>query len=240
MGRLGPLEWVLNTPSHHRVHHGRNPKYIDRNHAGSLIVWDRMFGTFKEEEEEPVYGITTPLANWNPVWANLHYWAELLHMARRAARPARPLADLLEAAGLAAFRPRRLRARSRGGRGPLPQVRPRGETTHASLRPHPVRGRQPGDIACSCKHEATLPAATRIAAAAFIFASAAALGGLLDHRGWARGLELLRLLCLAASGFWLLPFVLAGALAVLAILSMAWLAWLRESADPSTPSPSAA
>ncbi|HKC12517.1 MAG TPA: sterol desaturase family protein, partial [Vicinamibacteria bacterium] len=61
IGRLGPLEWVLNTPSHHRVHHGRNPKYIDRNHGGTLIVWDRLFGTFQGEEEEPVYGITTPL-----------------------------------------------------------------------------------------------------------------------------------------------------------------------------------
>ena len=46
VGRLGPLEWVLNTPSHHRVHHGRNPRYIDRNHGGTLIVWDRLFGTF--------------------------------------------------------------------------------------------------------------------------------------------------------------------------------------------------
>ncbi|MFT4595538.1 MAG: alkylglycerol monooxygenase, partial [Psychroserpens sp.] len=53
---LGPLEWIFNTPSHHRVHHGSNPKYIDKNHAGSLIIWDRMFGTFKQEEDEPVYG----------------------------------------------------------------------------------------------------------------------------------------------------------------------------------------
>jgi sterol desaturase/sphingolipid hydroxylase (fatty acid hydroxylase superfamily) len=86
IGKLGPLEWVLNTPSHHRVHHGRNPKYIDRNHAGSLIIWDRMFGTFQEEEEEPVYGITSPLKSWNPVWANLHYWVELVAKARRAHR----------------------------------------------------------------------------------------------------------------------------------------------------------
>ena len=56
---LGPLEWVLNTPSHHRVHHARNPKYLDRNYAGTLIIWDRMFGTFQAEEEEPVYGLTS-------------------------------------------------------------------------------------------------------------------------------------------------------------------------------------
>ena len=74
---------MLNTPSNHRVHHGRNPKYIDRNHGGILIVWDRLFGTYQEEEEEPAYGITTPLASWNPVWANLHYWVELAEKARR-------------------------------------------------------------------------------------------------------------------------------------------------------------
>ena len=65
IGRLGPLEWVLCTPSHHRVHHARNPKYIDRNYGGTLIVWDRLFGTFRQEDEEPVYGITTPLRSWN-------------------------------------------------------------------------------------------------------------------------------------------------------------------------------
>ena len=83
---LGPLEWILNTPSHHRVHHGSNPKYIDKNHAGTLIIWDRMFGTFQKEEEEVYYGITTPLASWNPVWANVHYWDELLRTARKSPR----------------------------------------------------------------------------------------------------------------------------------------------------------
>jgi alkylglycerol monooxygenase len=81
IGTMGPLEWVLNTPSHHRVHHGSNPKYIDRNHAGSLIIWDRMFGTFQKEEDKVVYGITTPLNSWNPVWANLHYWKDLWELA---------------------------------------------------------------------------------------------------------------------------------------------------------------
>ena len=89
IGRLGPLEWVMNTPSHHRVHHACNPKYIDRNYAGTLIVWDRLFGTFKQEEDEPVYGITKPLKSWNPVWANLQVWVDLAGKARRT----RSLAD---------------------------------------------------------------------------------------------------------------------------------------------------
>lgn len=65
------FEWAFNTPSHHRVHHGRNPKYIDKNHAGTFMIWDRMFGSFQAEEEKPTYGVTKPTNTWNPVWANL-------------------------------------------------------------------------------------------------------------------------------------------------------------------------
>ena len=69
------------------MHHGRNPEYIDRNHAGMFIVWDRMFGTFEPERAPVVYGITTPLRSWNPLWANAHYWVELGSLARRATTP---------------------------------------------------------------------------------------------------------------------------------------------------------
>lgn len=77
IGKLGPLEWVLNTPSHHRVHHGREPKYIDKNHAGVLIIWDRLFGTFQAEEERPVYGITTPANTWNPLYAQVQHFSNI-------------------------------------------------------------------------------------------------------------------------------------------------------------------
>lgn len=77
IGKLGPFEWLFNTPSHHRVHHGRNLKYIDRNHGGTLIVWDKLFGTFQVEEEEPLYGTVKPYESWNPVWANFSYWVDL-------------------------------------------------------------------------------------------------------------------------------------------------------------------
>ena len=83
VGKLGPLEWVLNTPSHHRVHHGRDPKYIDKNHAGVFIIWDRLFGTFQEEEEKPTYGITTPINSWNPVWANLQHYQWMLKQLKQ-------------------------------------------------------------------------------------------------------------------------------------------------------------
>jgi sterol desaturase/sphingolipid hydroxylase (fatty acid hydroxylase superfamily) len=71
------FEFIFNTPAHHRVHHGVNKKYIDKNHGGTLIIFDRLFGTFQEEEEEPTYGVTVPLGTWNPVWANIDYYAWL-------------------------------------------------------------------------------------------------------------------------------------------------------------------
>lgn len=77
INKMGWFEYIFNTPSHHRVHHGRNPKYIDKNHAGTLIIWDKMFGTFKEEEERPTYGITKPVNSWNAVWANFSHYADM-------------------------------------------------------------------------------------------------------------------------------------------------------------------
>ncbi|OEK04458.1 sterol desaturase family protein [Roseivirga misakiensis] len=77
------FEAVFNTPSHHRVHHARNPKYIDKNHAGTFIIWDRMFGTFREEEERPTYGITKNLDSWNPVWANFAHYADMVKDIRQ-------------------------------------------------------------------------------------------------------------------------------------------------------------
>lgn len=71
-----PLEYVLNTPSHHRVHHARNPRYLDSNYAGILIIWDRLFGTFvaEEEAEPPRYGIVKNLGDFNIIRAAFHEW----------------------------------------------------------------------------------------------------------------------------------------------------------------------
>jgi alkylglycerol monooxygenase len=80
---LGPLEYVLNTPSHHRVHHGVNHSYLDRNYAGVLIIWDRLFGTFTGETEAPRYGITKQIETFNPLWINLHAWFEMWDEMRR-------------------------------------------------------------------------------------------------------------------------------------------------------------
>jgi alkylglycerol monooxygenase len=82
IGKVG--EFLLSTPAHHRVHHAINPKYIDRNHGGILIIWDRLFGTFQKEEEECVYGTVKPLASFNPIWANFQYLVQMAQMSWNA------------------------------------------------------------------------------------------------------------------------------------------------------------
>ncbi len=77
---LGLLEKVLVTPSHHRVHHGQNSLYIDKNHGGVFIIWDKLFGTFQQEDKNVpvIYGVRKALNSLNPIWANLHTWSQLL------------------------------------------------------------------------------------------------------------------------------------------------------------------
>jgi sterol desaturase/sphingolipid hydroxylase (fatty acid hydroxylase superfamily) len=67
VGRLKGLDWLLATPSNHRVHHGREPKYIDRNYGEVFMIWDHLFGTYQREEEEPSYGVTVPIETYNVV-----------------------------------------------------------------------------------------------------------------------------------------------------------------------------
>ena len=76
----------MNTPSHHRVHHGSNWQYIDRNHAGTLILWDRLFGTFQLEDPEdlPRYGLTKNIHTYNPVRIAFHEWAEMWRDVRQS------------------------------------------------------------------------------------------------------------------------------------------------------------
>ncbi|AVP96630.1 hypothetical protein C7S18_05175 [Ahniella affigens] len=87
VGKLGWLESVFNTPSHHRVHHARNARYIDKNYAGVLIIWDKLFGTYVEEDDaDPCeYGIVGQIHSHNPITLTFHEWRELLRDAGRAA-----------------------------------------------------------------------------------------------------------------------------------------------------------
>ncbi|TLY50057.1 MAG: sterol desaturase family protein [Gammaproteobacteria bacterium] len=86
IGKLGWVERIFNTPSHHRVHHARNAKYIDRNYAGVLIVWDKLFGSFVEEDAAVPceYGIVGQIHSHNPVRLTFHEWFDMLRDASRA------------------------------------------------------------------------------------------------------------------------------------------------------------
>ncbi|MCV9385777.1 sterol desaturase family protein [Reichenbachiella ulvae] len=75
--KLGWFEKFFVTPSHHRVHHGVNPQYIDKNFSEFLIIWDKLFGTFEEEKEEVCYGVTHPPRTWDPIYINFQYWKQL-------------------------------------------------------------------------------------------------------------------------------------------------------------------
>lgn len=79
-----PIEFIFNTPSHHRVHHGSDLDYLDKNHAGVLIVWDRLFGTFALENDRPTYGLTTNLNSHNPVRIAFHEWISMGKDVRKA------------------------------------------------------------------------------------------------------------------------------------------------------------
>jgi alkylglycerol monooxygenase len=234
IGRLGPLEWVLNTPSHHRVHHGRNPLYIDRNHAGTLIVWDRMFGTFQEEREEAVFGITTPLRSWNPVWANLHYWVELFGKAKRTARWSDKVRMFLKPPG---WNPEDL-----GGFQPAPPVDPATYAKWDSARPL-AAGLYAlaqfvvllGATAVLLNVEPRLPRLVAVTAAVAVVASLVALGALLDGKAWAGRLEAGRLLLFAAAALGSgaagsLPWPVAGGVLSLVTLSLGGLALVVRAA----------
>ena len=232
IGKLGPLEWVLNTPSHHRVHHGRNPKYLDKNHAGTLIIWDRMFGTFQEEEEEPVYGIVRPLASWNPLWANVHEYVELWQTARQAPY----WTDKLKIW----FMPPGWQPRGLPEHPPTPEVRAEGVVKYDTRLPRGLA------VYVSVHFALALVLAVGVMVdeqssrlwllgpATLSIWALANFGGIFEHRRWALGSETARLVVTAAAiAPWSILVAeqpsLAAVSGLLAAGSLAWLwAYRRE------------
>ncbi|MFO0550179.1 MAG: sterol desaturase family protein [Polyangiaceae bacterium] len=92
LDKLGPFEWVFNTPSHHRVHHAKNTEYLDKNHGGILIIWDRLFGTFAAERTKPRYGLTKDIETFNPVTIAFHEWQAIWRDVKNARTLGRKLA----------------------------------------------------------------------------------------------------------------------------------------------------
>ena len=84
IGKLGPLEWIFNTPSHHRVHHGSNAEYIDKNYGNLLIIWDRIFGTFEPEKDQVKYGLVNNVNTYNPTKITIMGWQEIFKNIKNA------------------------------------------------------------------------------------------------------------------------------------------------------------
>ena len=239
IGKLpAPVELVMNTPSHHRVHHGVNPKYQDRNYAGVFIVWDRLFGSFQPEEEEPVYGITKPLASWSPLWANVHVFADIARGVRSSARWSDRFRIVF---GHPGWRPAEL-----GGPIVPPEV-------SASTRP-----KFDPPVAPAVRRYAfvqfvvvllatvkvlelatTLPTHQTAALAFYVVLSITNIGGLLEGRGGAHAMELARQVTLAITAVALaaLDFIPDG-WATLAFLffsaSAAWVVKIRGSSEAAS------
>ncbi|TLM95368.1 sterol desaturase family protein [Hymenobacter jeollabukensis] len=233
IGRLGPLEWVLNTPSHHRVHHGRNPKYIDRNYAGTFIVWDRLFGTFQAEEERPVYGITTPLNSWNPVWANFGHYAQMRAQLRQTPGLGNKLRVLF---GRPGWRPA-----AQGGPYPIPDVDPANYQKYSTTAPRTVNWYVfaqyvvlIGVAAVFLFTQKDMTTPLRWAVAGWCVWAALACGALFEAKPWGYRLEPLRLaaslalLLLAARGQGWFGWAAAGGAAYLAGSAL-WLYSFRRA-----------
>lgn len=223
-----PIELIFNTPSHHRVHHGIQPKYIDKNHAGMLIIWDRMFGTFQEEEEEVVYGVTTQLGSWNPVWANFDFILWMLRTAFRCRNPWDFIQVFIRKPG---WRPTYLggpiepKDMKPGDRKKFDVNIPPGVNYYVLAQYVMLLG---GVSAFLFMAETAFSPFWKYAVAGVIVYSIAALGGLLEGRRWAFAGELLRQVLVTVSLILLfkqsalLVWVAVGA-GVVALGSAAWI-----------------
>ncbi len=225
------FEAIFNTPSHHRVHHARNPKYIDKNHAGTLIIWDKLFGTFAKEEEAPTYGITKPLESWNPVWANFAHYSEIYKDVKRVRGFKNKLGIIFNKPG---WMPEEM-----GGYQAAPKVKPDYKKFDNRT---PLRLNVYVIVQFLIVMAATLlflyyfkvmNNPEKIASATLIIISVATFGLLFENRKWSPILEYIRLTamplvfiyCLA--GFNPSLIILLGALGYLAI-SMGWFISIRR------------
>ncbi len=196
-----PFEYIFNTPSHHRVHHGVNPQYIDKNHAGTLIIWDRMFGTFEPEQEVVVYGITKQSKSWNPIWVNFEYWTDLGKDMAATSKWRDRAALLVKTPG---WKPEEL-----GGVSPLKPVTP--ETFHKYDTEIPpglnyyvlfqfiiILAASTSFLVFQGKSPVNENIILKVSLAGLIIFSLFNLGGIFERKTWVLPLEYLRIVLLAA------------------------------------------
>lgn len=203
IGRLGPLESFLNTPSHHRVHHGVDPEYVDRNYGGIFIFWDRLFGTFRREEREPVYGTVKPVRTWNAVRCNAEGWFDLAARCRAT----EAILDKIRVW----FAPPEWRPADLGGTVAVPRPDPSAHPRYDVRVPRRAKvyvGAQFAIAAVATMaylwREAGASRATLLVSATGFVVTLFAWGGLLDRKRWGWPLEISRLAAVAGLAAWML------------------------------------
>lgn len=231
------FEYIFNTPSHHRVHHGRNPEYIDRNHGGTLIIFDRLFGTFEPERAPVVYGVTTLLNTWNPIWANFDYYADLIKESARFPR-------FIDKVRLWVDRPGWRPEEAGGQQFPPPVTRetttkydreiPKGFSFYVLMQFALVLATTTAFLIVSSK----ISLLQSVVLAVLVFWAAGNLGSMLDRRSWGIWLEYLRHFSLPVifyGAFGLLPFQLGAVslsvilmLSIISGLSLIWLLFFHK------------
>ena len=225
VGKLGPLELVFNTPSHHRVHHGIDPEYIDKNYGGVFIVWDRLFKTFVEERAEPSYGTVKPLSSFNPFWANVELFVHLAKMSQRT----RKVSDKI----LVWLKPPEWQPEDLGGVVTVPPVDKATRVKHGAAARGRVSRYIVGQFAVVTVivfallwQSASLGMAELSLGSALVLCALAVWGGLLEAKRWAVPMEVLRLLALAGAAAYLVsrgPVWVGAAGAAVATASAFWL-----------------
>lgn len=233
IGKLGFLEYIFVTPSHHRVHHGRNPKYIDKNHGGAFIWWDMLFGTYQKEEQRPTYGVTKPVNSWNPVWANFANFQIMGHELKQIPRFTDKIKYLFYKPG---WLPKEL-----GGYQPAPAVNK--ETykkydakTSNALNSYVVYQfiATLGFTTWFLFNQANLDLIPKAIAASFIMITTITSGGLFEMKNWVWWAETTRLAIIAVIGgylfymnatVWWVPIITSSYFSI----SMVWLFIAKKS-----------
>jgi alkylglycerol monooxygenase len=191
VGKLGWLEKVLNTPSSHRVHHAINPKYLDKNFGGILVIWDRIFGTYQPEEELAVYGVTHALASYNPVWANLAPFRDIAALSIAAERPIDKLRAFVAHPAWRPVGAPALASPSMPSRATFQKYDPRASKKVASYAfAHFLLLSAAGGAFMSFAEHAS--PGDLVAPAVVVLASALALGGYFERRRWALPVDVAR------------------------------------------------
>ncbi len=192
IGKLGWIEYVFVTPSHHRVHHACNEQYLDKNYGDVLIIWDKIFGTFCVEEEEPVYGLTKPLKSHSFLWQHFHFALELAYNFKKANTWQKKLGILFGKPDLLLPDTRKILERKWHIHQPTREVTPK-------LNRYVVW--QIGAIIfllfAFILFEKQLPVKVQVLSAGFILITLVNCGAILEQRKWIFYLEFCRfLLCL--------------------------------------------